>query len=73
MIINKNAEKIKPLKFYFQKSNMELDQLPPTGKDRHYEIRAIGVRDFARLERDDSPLNPFDPAQYAKHNLLIVG
>lgn len=45
---------------------MELEQLPPTRKGRHYEIRAIGLRDFAGLERDDTPLNPFDLAHYAK-------
>jgi len=49
---------------------VELAQLPPTRKGRHYEIRAIGLRDFARLERDDSPLNPFDLAYYAK--LLVA-
>ena len=49
---------------------MELDQLPPTRKGRHYEIRAIGLRDFAGLERDDVPLNPFDLANYAK--LLVA-
>lgn len=49
---------------------MELSQLPPTRKGRHYEIRAIGLRDFAGLARDDSPLNPFDLAQYAK--LLVA-
>ena len=49
---------------------MELNQLPPTRKGRHYEIRAIGLRDFARLERDDAPLNPFDLAHYAK--LLVA-
>lgn len=49
---------------------MDLTQLPPTRKGRHYEIRAIGLRDFAGLVRDDSPLNPFDLAQYAK--LLVA-
>ena len=49
---------------------MELDQLPTTRKGRHYEIRAIGLRDFAGLERDDVPLNPFDLANYAK--LLVA-
>ena len=49
---------------------MELDQLPTTRKGRHYEIRAIGLRDFAGLERDDAPLNPFDLANYAK--LLVA-
>lgn len=49
---------------------MNLNQLPPTRKGRHYEIRAIGLRDFAGLARDDSPLNPFELAQYAK--LLVA-
>lgn len=49
---------------------MELNQLPPTRKGRHYEIRAIGLRDFAGLERDDAPLNPFELAHYAK--LLVA-
>lgn len=49
---------------------MELDRLPTTRKGRHYEIRAIGLRDFAGLERDDLPLNPFDLANYAK--LLVA-
>jgi hypothetical protein len=49
---------------------MELDQLPTTRKGRHYEIRAIGLRDFAGLERDDAPLNPFELANYAK--LLVA-
>ncbi len=49
---------------------MEFDQLPPTRKGRHYEIRAIGLREFAGLERDDAPLNPFDLANYAK--LLVA-
>ncbi len=49
---------------------MDLDQLPTTQKGRHYEIRAIGLRDFAGLERDDLPLNPFDLAHYAK--LLVA-
>lgn len=49
---------------------MNLNQLPPTRKGRHYEIRAIGLRDFAGLTRDDSPLNPFELAQYAK--LLVA-
>ena len=49
---------------------MNLNQLPPTRKGRHYEIRAIGLRDFAGLGRDDAPLNPFELAQYAK--LLVA-
>lgn len=44
--------------------------LPPTRKGRHYEIRAIGLREFAGLRRDDERLNPFDLAHYAK--LLVA-
>ena len=49
---------------------MDISELPPTRKGRHYEIRAIGLRDFAGLENDDQPLNPFDLAYYAK--LLVA-
>ena len=49
---------------------METENLPPTNKGRQYEIRAIGLRDFAGLERDDEMLNPFDLARYAK--LLVA-
>jgi hypothetical protein len=44
--------------------------LPPTRKGRNYEIKAIGLREFAGLRRDDEPLNPFDLAKYAK--LLVA-
>jgi len=44
--------------------------LPPTRKGRHYEIRAIGLREFAGLRRDDERLNPFELARYAK--LLVA-
>jgi hypothetical protein len=30
--------------------------LPPTQKGRNYEIRAIGLREFAGLKRDDERL-----------------
>ncbi len=49
---------------------MDTSNLPPTQKGRHYEIRAIGLRQFAGLQRDDEPLNPFELARYAK--LLVV-
>lgn len=45
---------------------MDTSQLPPTRKGRHYEIRALGLRDFAGLSSDEQPLNPFDLAKYAK-------
>jgi hypothetical protein len=46
------------------------ENLPPTRKGRNYEIKALGLRDFAGLRRDDEPLNPFDLAKYA--NLLVA-
>ncbi|HSK74060.1 MAG TPA: ImmA/IrrE family metallo-endopeptidase [Pyrinomonadaceae bacterium] len=48
---------------------MDTSQLPPTRKGRQYEIRAISLRDFAGLKRDDERLDPFELARYAK---LIV-
>lgn len=49
---------------------MDTSKLPPTRKGRQYEIRAIGLRDFAGLRKDDERLNPFELARYAK--LLVV-
>ena len=49
---------------------MDTQNLPPTRKGREYEIRAMALRDFAGLRRDDEPLNPFELAQYAK--LLVA-
>ena len=49
---------------------MDTSILPPTNKGRQYEIRAIGLREFAGLRRDDERLNPFDLARYAK--LLVA-
>jgi Zn-dependent peptidase ImmA (M78 family) len=49
---------------------VETSQLPPTQKGRQYEIRAIGLREFAGLRRDDERLNPFELARYAK--LLVA-
>jgi IrrE N-terminal-like domain len=49
---------------------VNIENLPPTKKGRNYEIRAMGLRDFARLRRDDERLNPFELARYAK--LLVV-
>ena len=43
--------------------------LPPGEKWRQFELKAIGLRDFARL-RHDAPLNPFDLARFA--NLFVV-
>lgn len=44
--------------------------LPPTEKGRRYEMRARGLREFAGLQSDDEPLDPFELAQYAR--LLVV-
>lgn len=49
---------------------MNVENLPPTKKGRNYEIKALGLRDFAGLRRDDERLNPFELARYAK--LLVV-
>jgi hypothetical protein len=49
---------------------VDTENLPPTNKGRNYEIKAIGLRDFAGLRRDDERLNPFDLAKYA--NLLVA-
>ena len=49
---------------------MNEELLPPTYKGRQYEIRALGLREFARLRRDDEALDPFALAHFAK--LLVV-
>lgn len=49
---------------------MNTENLPPSHKGRQYEIRAIGLRDFAGLKSDKEPLDPFALAGYAK--LLVV-
>jgi hypothetical protein len=49
---------------------MDTELLPPTFKGRHYEVRALGLREFAGLRRDDEALDPFALAHYAK--LLVV-
>ena len=48
---------------------MLLGDLPPGEKWRNFELKAIGLRDFARV-RTDQPLNPFELARFA--NLLVV-
>ena len=45
---------------------MDPTELPPTQKGRHFELRALGLRDFADLRRDDEPLDPFALARFAK-------
>lgn len=47
-----------------------IDELPPTPKGRHHEIRALGLRQFAGLKRDDQPLDPFELARFA--NLFVA-
>lgn len=49
---------------------MNTEILPPTRKGRAFEIKAIGLREFAGLKRDDERLNPFKLAKYAK--LFVV-
>lgn len=51
-------------------SVVDTDQLPPTQKGRHHELRAQGLRQFAGLRDDTQPLDPFSLARYAK--LLVV-
>ena len=47
-----------------------MNELPPTPKGRHHEIRARALRDFAGLTSDEQPLDPFALAKYAK--LLVI-
>jgi len=46
-----------------------LGDLPPGEKWRDFELKALGLRDFARVHTDQ-PLNPFELARFA--NLLVV-
>ena len=48
---------------------MLLGPLPPGEKWRNFELKAIALRDFARVRADVS-LNPFDLAEFA--NLIVV-
>jgi hypothetical protein len=48
---------------------MNISLLPPTEKRKQYELRALGLRDFAGVS-SDQPLDPFALAQFAK--LLVV-
>lgn len=43
--------------------------LPPTEKRRQFELRALGLRDFAGV-RIDQPLDPFELARFAR--LMVV-
>ena len=49
---------------------MNIENLPSSKKGRNFEIKAMGLRDFASLRSDDERLNPFELARYAK--LLVV-
>ena len=49
---------------------MDTEKLPPTFKGRQYEVRALGLRDFAGLRREDEPLDPFELAYFAK--LMVI-
>jgi len=49
---------------------VDTEKLPPTFKGRQYEVRAMGLRDFAGLRRDDDPLDPFQLASFAK--LMVI-
>lgn len=44
--------------------------MPPTQKGRRYELRALGLREFAGLQRADELLDPFALARYAR--LMVV-
>ena len=44
-------------------------ELPPGEKWRSFELKALGLRDFAQIGLNE-PLNPFDLARFA--NLLVV-
>lgn len=48
---------------------MLASDLPPGEKWRRFELKALGLRDFARV-RQDQPLNPFELARYA--NLIVL-
>ena len=48
---------------------MLLGDLPPGEKWRNFELKALGLRDFARA-RIDQPLNPFELARFA--NLIVI-
>lgn len=49
---------------------MDPYDLPPTRKGRRYELRALGLREFAGLRRDDRRLDPFELARFA--NLFVA-
>ena len=55
--------------FSYYNQIVVLYDLPPGEKWRNYELKALGLRDFARV-RTDSPLNPFHLARFA--NLIVL-
>lgn len=48
---------------------MLVGDLPPGEKWRNFELKALALRDFARVKAD-RPLNPFDLARFA--NLIVL-
>ena len=48
---------------------MLVGELPPGDKWRNFELKALGLRDFARV-KPDLPLDPFELAHFA--NLIVV-
>jgi hypothetical protein len=48
---------------------VQLGDLPPGEKWRNFELKAMALRDFARVRRD-LPLNPFELARFA--NLIVL-
>lgn len=46
------------------------DELPPTQKGRHHEMRGLALREFAGVKRDTEPIDPFAIAEAAK--LLVA-
>lgn len=42
------------------------DELPPTQKGRHHEVRGLALREFAGVRRDTDPIDPFAIAAAAK-------
>lgn len=48
---------------------VQFGDLPPGEKWRTFELKAMALRDFARV-RPDLPLNPFDLARFA--NLIVL-
>ena len=58
------------VKLFVEYFPVNIENLPSSKKGRNYEIKAMGLRDFASLKYDNERLNPFELARYAK--LLVV-